>query len=807
MKNFVGTFLVIFILSFCGAKAQETRGTAQIIDQSTRLPIPFVHVKAKGKESSGTTSDVLGVFSVKVFEKDEVLIFSHVGYKKLELSYQDVLEKASIELTPLVIEIQEFEFTAGENPAIPIVKMAVQNRKLNNPDLLESYRYASYNKVVMTLDGISEDPLEDNSSLKFLDGGHLFMSESSSEVKFKKPGRRNETVLATKLSGIENPMFAAVSTTFQPFSLYTDHIKVLEIPFVNPISDDGLRKYDFYLEDSLMTESGKSYLISFLPKSGKSYHLGKGLVYISSTRYALENFLFKPADDSGQIDFEIQQKNRFDGTHWFPEQMNSIYLFKELDLEGRKGKLINQTFISEVGINDIPATQKISAVDVTYNIQKEPDWTVLRKDSLTTREYLTYDRFDNLDPKTKRILNRGANVLAYLSTGRIPLGVVDLVPRRVLRINEFEGVGLGLGLATNDRISELFRLGGYVRYGFRDRAWKYGGNLEFFLNPEQDTRFQFSYSQDIEEPGRPMLGAAKTFSTPGFFFRNFLARRMDDVERFGVDFSSMPFKGIRYKVFGSVENRFQSLRYATTAPSDSYLREFTASEVGLELQYLGNQSLTRVGNDIIGLNLSYPVVGLRVSKAIPDVLGGNQDFLSSEFRLHHQWSSGNSLNQFMVAAQGVWGNNLPISYLNTGFGILGPQTDRFDLPVAFSGYFQTMRIYEFLSDRSLQVSYAHLTGPLFMKKAKELTFAPQVKFHQNFAIGSLSDPDRFAFVEFETMEKGFWESGVEFTNLIKLNSGFQVQGWGFGVFYRYGPYALPNSGDNLRFTLSLSAGF
>jgi hypothetical protein len=56
------------------------------------------------------------------------------------------------------------------------------------------------------------------------------------------------------------------------------------------------------------------------------------------------------------------------------------------------------------------------------------------------------------------------------------------------------------------------------------------------------------------------------------------------------------------------------------------------------------------------------------------------------------------------------------------------------------------------------------------------------------------------------MEKGFWESGLELTNLLKLTSGIQIQGWGVGVFYRYGPYALPDSRDNLRFTLSLTAG-
>jgi hypothetical protein len=45
---------------------------------------------------------------------------------------------------------------------------------------------------------------------------------------------------------------------------------------------------------------------------------------------------------------------------------------------------------------------------------------------------------------------------------------------------------------------------------------------------------------------------------------------------------------------------------------------------------------------------------------------------------------------------------------------------------------------------------------------------------------------------------------VELTNLIKYKSGFQKQGIGIGLFYRYGPYALPDTRDNLRLTLSLT---
>lgn len=794
-------------LSFWEASAQTNRNVYHVYDEQTRQPIPFVHVRLQGSDTKGTTTDVLGAFALESVSKDAVLIFSHISYLGKEVSLSQLQKDTNIFLTPNTQELSTFEFSAGENPALPIVRKAIQNRDINNPDKLESYRYASYNKVVMTLDGLEENPDVDDTTFSFLRGGHLFMTESYSEVKFKKPGKRNETVKASKVSGIDNPMFAAVSTTFQPFSVYTDHIKILEIPYVNPISDDGMRKYDYFLEDSLQTEAGTSYLISYQPKAGKTYHLGKGLVYISSKQYALENFLLKPADESGQILFEIQQKNRFDGKYWFPEQLNSIYVFTELDLDGRKGKLVNQTFLSDVGINDLESGQKISVVGVTYDIAKDSDWSKLRVDSLSAREYLTYERFDQLDEKTKKLLNNGANILAYLSTGRIKLGAVDLIPRRILRLNEYERFGLGLGLSSNEKLSDFFRVEGYFRYGTRDRAWKYGGSLSLYLNPDQDARFIFSYSQDIDETGRPFLGNWRTFSLAGHYYRNFLANRMDQVERFAAEYTQMPLNGLRYRLIGSVENRFQPLTFTETMPADDYLRSFTAAEAGVELNYTGGQSTTRVGNDLISLTLSYPVVGVRVSKAIPGVFGANQDFWNTEFRVQHQWSSGNSLNQLHLSAHGVWGTDLPLSYLNTGFGVRGQQTSRYDLPVSFSGHLQTMQIYEFLSNRAVYLSYAHLTGPLFTKKAKDVEFAPQLKFHQNFAIGSLDNPERYDFVPFQTMERGFWESGMELTNLIKLTSGFQLQGWGVGLFYRYGPYALPNSRDNLRLTLSITAGF
>jgi hypothetical protein len=781
--------------------------SGHVYDQKTNLPIPFVNIQVKGKERKGTTTDIRGYYRIQVEENDALLI-SHVGYLPQELPLQEIISKPDIFLTPLTVELGEVQVLAGENPALPIIRTAIANKDLNDPDRMDSYKFTSYNKMVMTLDGLQEQPEVDDTTANFLKGGHIFMAESFSEVLYKKPGKRNEIVKASRMSGIENPLVAMASSSFQPFSFYTDHIKILEVPYVNPLSNDGLRKYDYFLEDSIQNEIGTTYIISYQPREGKVYQLGKGLLYISSVQYALENMVIKPADPETSLLFELQQKNRWDGKYWFPEQLNSIYLSPEMEIEGKPFKITNQTFISNVEMNTLDRSTKLGPISLNFDIQNEKyNWNDLRLDSLTSREYLTYVRFDNMPEKDKKRLNMASRILTQLSSGRIPLGPVDLIPNRLLRFNRFESVGLGLGLSSNDRLSDFFRVEGYFRYGFSDKGWKYGGGTEFRLDKKYDSKLLLYYSQDISEPGKTLLTKTNSFSSAGNIFRNFLADRMDEVERYSVEFSQMPLKGVRMGIFGSVENRSNILNYTNRVPLDEFPKIFTATETGVDFRFIGNENLSRIGNNIISWSLSYPIISFRASKALPDVMGGNVDFWNTEFKFQHQWSSGNSLNQFHLSAHGIWGENLPISYLNNGYGINVDQRSALDFALSFPGYLQTMYLYEFLSDRSMHASYAHQTGPLFYKKAGKAFFAPQLKFHQSFAIGSLSNPEIYDFVDFKTMEKGYWESGIELNNILKQKSGLQYRGWGIGAFYRYGPYANRTFNENLTITLSITASF
>jgi 5-methylcytosine-specific restriction endonuclease McrBC GTP-binding regulatory subunit McrB len=69
------------------------------------------------------------------------------------------------------------------------------------------------------------------------------------------------------------------------------------------------------------------------------------------------------------------------------------------------------------------------------------------------------------------------------------------------------------------------------------------------------------------------------------------------------------------------------------------------------------------------------------------------------------------------------------------------------------------------------------------------------------AWGDMKNRARHLGLEFNTMNNGYYESGFELNQIYK--------GFGLTAFYRYGPYQLPKTEDNLAIKLSfvLNLGF
>jgi len=367
------TFIGVVFFFLTGLQVfLPARGSAQALDlvngkivsAASDEAVPFAHVYWMGYEKQGVVSDILGAFELERLQGADTLVFSHVSFQKLKVSNIELSQQQKFYLQSKQVDLKEFVFMAGENPAFPIIRKAIANKKTNDPKQLSGYRYESYDKMVFTVDGVSEDGVKRSRFDTLLEGGHLLVSESLSEVLYKRPGKRHEKVKASKISGFENPMTALVSSTIQPFSFYEDYITVVEIPYLNPLSSDGFKKYDYFLEDSIQSNGETSYIISFQPQEGKGYLLGNGFLTISAHQYGIENMVFKSLDNGSNLEFELQQKNQWDGANWFPEQINSVYIFRNFDIEGSPIKLVSQNFISDVRLNEQIVSREIDRKSV-----------------------------------------------------------------------------------------------------------------------------------------------------------------------------------------------------------------------------------------------------------------------------------------------------------------------------------------------------------------------------------------------------------------------------------------------------------
>ena len=111
-----------------------------------------------------------------------------------------------------------------------------------------------------------------------------------------------------------------------------------------------------------------------------------------------------------------------------------------------------------------------------------------------------------------------------------------------------------------------------------------------------------------------------------------------------------------------------------------------------------------------------------------------------------------------------------------------------------------MRLGEFYSDRFLSIFFKHDFGNILIKTNK---FKPKFAVVNNFGIGELSSNSYHQSAEaIQSIEKGYYECGLLMNNI--LNQSFL--GYGFGLFYRYGPYTFDKTADNFSYKLSLTIG-
>jgi len=811
--------LALFLTIQAGLSAAQTI-QGKVVDAENGEPMAFVNLQIRGT-TTGTMTGVDGKFvlNASTISPNTMVDISFVGYETRSFAMGSMTGDFVIRLKPAVTALKEVVFEAGENPAHGIIRKVQAAKEVNDPKNLNAYTFNCYNKTIYTAAGLDDDSVSaDTMIAKTFRQGHLLMMESYSEVKRIRGNPRYEKVLKSKFSGWDDPKFAMLSSTFQPFSFYDDQINFFGTDFINPIGDGSLRRYDFFLADTLYSNDDTTYVMTFEPIRKIEFKTLKGVLYVNTNGYAIENIIASPADQNMKIDFVIQQQyERVEGK-WFPKVLYTKYLPKEsgLDLKRKNadGKvttttiplvLKNQSFISNVRINPLLVKKDLGTFNVAYTQElRDSSWNDLRAVNISPREAQTYYNYDTLNNKSKKLLNGMLNATTTLAGGTIPIGKISLLPNHLIRLNEYERVALGIGMTTNEKFSKVFQFNGYGMYGFRDKAAKYGGGMTLHLNRDKGLNFSAQYSRDLSEPGQVSMIRTQgvNLSASGDMYRRLVTSRMDSVESIRFEFNSRPSRNIRMSLFANRENRNPAYAYQYT--STEPMAQYTIAETGVQLRYLRGEQLMKMGPAQIITGHEFPFINMRLSHAASGLANSNVEFTRADLIVKHQSTyRGTGKTTWSLYAAQVWGNDVPYSYL------ILPKAVQFEQMSGVSlyapGYLQTMGIYEFVSDRYAQLGIEHNFGPLF--QAMKGYMQPELVLVHQMAYGTLSNPARHEGIEIKTLDKGYFESGILFNNLLRMDAKLYWLGYGAGVFYRYGANELPRQRDNLTFVLNTSIKF
>ena len=815
-------FWLLFFLSF-GSQAQfHLNGIVR--DQSSKKPLPFASVNFNN--GTHTITDVDGKFELDAKQVINTFTVSYIGFSTMEVSVQPNQKFYTVGLLPTTNQLNEI-LISKENPALALIRKTIQNKDRNNPQKkLNSFEFKAYNKLMITanpdsIDGRidtlflkkSKKVKLDSSDYKFkkiIAQQHLFQTEKVSQFQFNKKGLK-ETILGTKMAGFKEPIYEIITLNLQSFSIYDNRYELFETQYNSPISDDALDDYNYKLLDSTLIQGRKTYLIYFKNKK-KSKAAGlEGILYVDQN-YAIAKAIMRirgVLDISGTHEFDYLPEQNL----WFPinkkfkvtkgkkekniQILGETLLFDAEDnVKTRKKVASDFTYVdSETNYFDfaynIPVVIKDHAVAIEVNedAENKPEtfWNAFRKDTLDSRSKKTYFVLDSIAKKQKiekRLLSSRKILNGYL-----PFGAVDLDLRYLLSYNNYEGFRLGLGGKTNQTFSKNFRIEGYTTYGTKDDAFKY--NLGFAARTDKfsNSWIGASYTDDIREIG------STSFVIDKRIFKLYDPRPIN-VSTF---YSHQTWRLFyETKIIPKTESIWQ-LNYSQIEPQFAYLfqnkgvlyNQYTMTTAMISVQWNPFSDYMQTPNERLEVEKRFPKFTFQYTQSLPKLLGNDFEFSKIDFRTVFEKKYINGQKTALLVEAGYAFGDVPITHLyNTSPNNL--TKDKIIQRITFAGRnsFETMYFNEFFSSSyvTFQAKHGFKRISLWRKVKPAFVMVTRALW------GNLERPEQHVGIKYKSLEKGFFESGVE---LNQIYSGF-----GLNVFYRYGPNQLANFEDNLAIKLS-----
>jgi hypothetical protein len=196
-------------------------------------------------------------------------------------------------------------------------------------------------------------------------------------------------------------------------------------------------------------------------------------------------------------------------------------------------------------------------------------------------------------------------------------------------------------------------------------------------------------------------------------------------------------------------------------------------------------------NGRIEIDKRFPKFTFQFTQALPEIAVNDFVFGNLDFRTEYEKKYLNGQKTALLFESGYAYGDVPLTHLyNTSPNNLNKESVIQRVTFAGKNSFETMRFNEFFSSEYAFFQLKHSFKRVeLIKKVK-----PSLVLVTRMAWGNLRKPEQHLGLNFKTLDKGYFESGLEVNQIYN--------GLGLSAFYRYGPYQLNRFEDNIAIKLT-----
>jgi hypothetical protein len=255
---------------------------------------------------------------------------------------------------------------------------------------------------------------------------------------------------------------------------------------------------------------------------------------------------------------------------------------------------------------------------------------------------------------------------------------------------------------------------------------------------------------------------------------------------------------IETKIIPKTESIWQ-LTHSRIEPKFDYLYNYNdqlysvyrMTTAMVSLQWNPFSDYMQTPNGRLEVEKRFPKFTIQFTQALPKFIDNDFVFGKIDFRTEYEQKYLNGQKTTLLAEAGYAYGDVPLTNLyNTSPNNLTKDKVMERITISGKNSFETMYFNEFFSSEFVFFQLKHgFKRITLLRKVR-----PSLVLVSRMAWGNLQKPEQHVGIDYKTLDKGYFESGIE------LNQIFN--GLGLSGFYRYGPNKLPRFEDNLAIKLT-----